>query len=89
MKWSQNSKELGFFTRLLDEAAPAERYRLAAAQIGHAEKAGSILHGSRSIIFMKARVGFPLLSLFSALSPRRRLVFVSGPASSRCRWKIP
>jgi putative FMN-dependent luciferase-like monooxygenase len=33
-------KRLGFFTRLLDQAAPAERYRLAAAQIVHAERCG-------------------------------------------------
>ena len=34
------TKRLGFFTRLLDQAAPAERYRLAAAQIVHAERCG-------------------------------------------------
>src|SRR4249920_4041488 len=33
-------KRLGFFTRLLDQAAPAERYRLATAQIVHAERLG-------------------------------------------------
>jgi putative FMN-dependent luciferase-like monooxygenase len=31
---------LGFFTRVLDQAEPAERYRLAAAQIAHAEACG-------------------------------------------------
>jgi putative FMN-dependent luciferase-like monooxygenase len=31
---------LGFFTRLLDQAAAAERYRLALAQIAHAENCG-------------------------------------------------
>src|SRR5262245_60739452 len=31
---------LGFFTRLLDQADPAERYRLATAQIVHAERYG-------------------------------------------------
>ncbi len=40
MKRSVNSKRLGFFTRLLDDAAPAERYRLAAEQIRHAERVG-------------------------------------------------
>jgi putative FMN-dependent luciferase-like monooxygenase len=40
MKRFENLKRLGFFTRLLDEAAPAERYRLAAEQICHAEAAG-------------------------------------------------
>ena len=33
-------KRLGFFTRLLDRVEPAERYRLAAAQIVHAERVG-------------------------------------------------
>jgi putative FMN-dependent luciferase-like monooxygenase len=33
-------KRLGFFTRLLDQADPAERYRLAIAQIIHAERFG-------------------------------------------------
>jgi putative FMN-dependent luciferase-like monooxygenase len=33
-------KRLGFFTRLLDHAPPAERYRLATAQIVHAERCG-------------------------------------------------
>ena len=31
---------LGFFTRLLDQADAAERYRLATAQIMHAERCG-------------------------------------------------
>src|SRR5215475_1637728 len=34
------SKRLGFFTRLLDQVDPAERYRLAADQILHAERVG-------------------------------------------------
>jgi putative FMN-dependent luciferase-like monooxygenase len=33
-------KRLGFFTRLLDQADPTERYRLATAQIIHAERFG-------------------------------------------------
>ena len=33
-------KRLGFFTRLLDQADPAERYRLATEQIVHAERLG-------------------------------------------------
>ena len=33
-------KRLGFFTRLLDQADPAERYRLATTQIVHAERFG-------------------------------------------------
>src|SRR2546428_3039587 len=33
-------KRLGFFTRLLDQADPTERYRLATAPIIHAERVG-------------------------------------------------
>ena len=33
-------KRLGFFTRILDDVAPGERYRLAQAQIVHAEAHG-------------------------------------------------
>lgn len=40
MKRFANLKRLGFFTRLLDEASAAERYRIAAEQIVHAEQAG-------------------------------------------------
>lgn len=36
----QRGLRLGFFSRLLDEAPPAERYRLALAQIRHAEACG-------------------------------------------------
>lgn len=37
---TQAPKRLGFFTRLLDQASPAERYRFATEQIVHAEKHG-------------------------------------------------
>ncbi len=40
MKRLPNLKRLGFFTRLLDQAGPAERYRLATEQIVQAEKSG-------------------------------------------------
>src|SRR5258705_6388747 len=33
-------RRLGFFTRLLDQADPAERYRLATEQIIHSEQLG-------------------------------------------------
>src|SRR5919112_4450410 len=37
---SSHRQRLGFFTRLLDQASAGERYRLAAEQIGHAERNG-------------------------------------------------
>src|SRR3982750_1897100 len=40
MPAAKSRQRLGFFTRLLDQASPAERYRLATAQIVHAERLG-------------------------------------------------
>ena len=40
MTTAKSSIRLGFFTRLLDQADAAERYRLAIAQIVHAERCG-------------------------------------------------
>jgi putative FMN-dependent luciferase-like monooxygenase len=40
MTTAASPRRLGFFTRLLDLAEPAERYRLATAQIMHAERLG-------------------------------------------------
>jgi putative FMN-dependent luciferase-like monooxygenase len=40
MPSAKSRQRLGFFTRLLDQAPPAERYRLATAQIVHAEALG-------------------------------------------------
>jgi putative FMN-dependent luciferase-like monooxygenase len=40
MSTSMPRQRLGFFTRLLDQASPAERYRLATEQIVHAEHIG-------------------------------------------------
>ena len=37
---TDNRKRLGFFTRLLDDVGPAERYRLATEQIIKAEEQG-------------------------------------------------
>ncbi|MDU6373043.1 MAG: putative FMN-dependent luciferase-like monooxygenase, partial [Bradyrhizobium sp.] len=37
---TQPTKRLGFFSRLLDQTTAAERYRLAAEQIVHAERHG-------------------------------------------------
>lgn len=37
---TRSSTRWGFFTRILDDAAPADRYRLAAEQIAHAERCG-------------------------------------------------
>ena len=40
MSTPMRRQRLGFFTRLLDQGSPAERYRLGTAQIVHAERLG-------------------------------------------------
>jgi hypothetical protein len=40
MSPTKRRQRLGFFTRLLDEGSPVERYRLGTEQITHAERLG-------------------------------------------------
>jgi putative FMN-dependent luciferase-like monooxygenase len=72
-----NSKRLGFFTRLLDSAPPAERYRLAAEQIRHAEKAGLDSAWIAQHHFHEAEGGLPapfaFLGFVAAQTSRIRL----------------
>src|SRR3954452_8383424 len=77
MKRPVNSKRLGFFTRLLDEAPPAERYRLAAEQIQRAEKAGLDSAWIAQHHFHEAEGGLPapfaFLGFVAAQTSRIRL----------------
>lgn len=77
MKRFANSKRLGFFTRLLDQAPPAERYRLAAEQIRHAEKAGLDSAWIAQHHFHEAEGGLPapfaFLGFVAAQTSRIRL----------------
>ena len=59
-------KRLGFFTRLLDEAGPAERYRLAAEQIVHAEAHGFDSAWVAQHHFHEAEGGLPAPLVFLA-----------------------
>ena len=72
-----NLKRLGFFTRLLDEAPPAERYRLAAEQIRHAEAAGLDSAWIAQHHFHEAEGGLPapfaFLGFVAAQTSRIRL----------------
>jgi len=72
-----SSKRLGFFTRLLDQAHPAERYRLATAQIIHAEKLGFDSAWVAQHHFHEAEGGLPaplvFLARVAALTERIRL----------------
>lgn len=77
MKRFANLKRLGFFTRLLDQASPAERYRLAAEQIRHAEKAGLDSAWIAQHHFHEAEGGLPapfaFLGFVAAQTSRIRL----------------
>ncbi len=70
-------KRLGFFTRLLDEVDAAERYRLAAAQIAHAERFGYDSAWIAQHHFHETEGGLPapfvFLSHVAAKTPRIRL----------------
>ncbi|MBS0224525.1 MAG: putative FMN-dependent luciferase-like monooxygenase [Proteobacteria bacterium] len=70
-------ERLGFFTRLLDDADAAERYRLAADQIAHAERFGFDSAWIAQHHFHEAEGGLPapfvFLSHVAARTPRIRL----------------
>ena len=59
-------KRLGFFTRVLDEAPPAERYRLATEQIVHAERCGFDSAWIAQHHFHEAEGGLPAPLVFLA-----------------------
>jgi len=60
------SKRLGFFTRLLDQATAAERYRLATAQIVQAERCGFDSAWIAQHHFHEAEGGLPAPLVFLA-----------------------
>jgi putative FMN-dependent luciferase-like monooxygenase len=59
-------KRLGFFTRVLDEASPAERYRLATEQIAQAERCGFDSAWIAQHHFHEAEGGLPAPLVFLA-----------------------
>jgi putative FMN-dependent luciferase-like monooxygenase len=77
MKRLANLKRLGFFTRLLDQATAAERYRLAAEQIVQAEKVGLDSAWIAQHHFHEAEGGLPapfaFLGFVAAQTSRIRL----------------
>src|ERR1700751_2362807 len=77
MKRLPDLKRLGFFTRLLDQATAAERYRLASEQIVHAEKAGLDSAWMAQPHFHEAEGGLPapfaFLGFVAAQTSRIRL----------------
>jgi len=63
---SPSTKRLGFFSRLLDDAPAAERYRLVADQIGHAEAFGFDSAWVAQHHFHEAEGGLPSPFVFLA-----------------------
>ena len=66
-------KRLGFFTRLLDQADAAERYRLATAQIAHAERFGFDSAWIAQHHFHEGEGGLPSPFVFLAQAAARTL----------------
>ncbi|HTR87991.1 MAG TPA: putative FMN-dependent luciferase-like monooxygenase [Reyranella sp.] len=73
-------KRLGFFTRLLDETDAADRYRLATAQIVHAENAGFDSAWIAQHHFHEAEGGLPspFVFLAHAAAATRRIRLGTG-----------
>ncbi|MFJ4284359.1 putative FMN-dependent luciferase-like monooxygenase [Paenarthrobacter nicotinovorans] len=67
----QGSKRIGFFTRLLDDAGPAERYRLALEQIQTAEAEGFDTAWVAQHHFNEAEGGLPAPLVFLAYAAAR------------------
>ncbi|MDU1806732.1 MAG: LLM class flavin-dependent oxidoreductase, partial [Bradyrhizobium sp.] len=74
---TQPTKRLGFFSRLLDQTTAAERYRLAAEQIVHAERHGFDSAWVAQHHFHEQEGGlpspFPFLAYVAARTSRIRL----------------
>ena len=80
---------LGFFTRLLDQADAAERYRLARRRSRTPSAAATTRPGSRSIIFTRTKAACRRPSCFSPRPLRAPHGFASGPGSSCLPLELP
>jgi hypothetical protein len=78
---------LGFFTRLLDVTTPAERYRLGAEQIVHAERCGFDSAWIAQHHFHEDEGGLPAPFVFLGHVAARTRASASARASSPCRWR--
>ena len=72
---------LGFFTRLLDQADAAERYRLATAQIMHAERCGFDSAWVAQHHFHEDEGGLPAPFVFLSQIAAGRRASAWGPGS--------
>ena len=64
--WQVTQKRFGFFTRLLDQVNPGERYRLALEQIVHAERCGFESAWVAQHHFLETEGGLPSPFVFLA-----------------------
>lgn len=81
-------KRIGFFTRLLDKAPAAERYRLATEQIRHAEVLGFESAWVAQHHFHEQEGGLPAPLVFLAHAGAHTQKSGWEPGSLPCRWKM-
>ena len=82
-------QRLGFFTRLLDQAPAAERYRLASAQIVHAERLGFDSAWVAQHHFHEPEGGLPAPLVFLALMAARTRRIRLGTAIITLPLELP
>ena len=84
-----NLKRVGFFTRLLDETSAAERYRLATAQIAHAERWGFDSAWIAQHHFHEGEGGLPAPFVFLAQAAARTSRIRLGTGIIQISARVP
>src|SRR3982750_1071603 len=82
-------QRLGFFTRLLDQVSPAERYRLATEQIAHAERLGFDSAWVAQHHFHEPEGGLPAPFVFLAHIAAQPPRIQRGPAITPLPLELP
>ena len=82
-------QRLGFFTRLLDQASPAERYRLANEQVAHAERLGFDAVWVAQHHFHEVEGGLPAPFIFLAQAAARTSRIRLGTAIITLPLELP
>jgi putative FMN-dependent luciferase-like monooxygenase len=86
---TKTRQHLGFFTRLLDQAPPAERYRLANEQVAHAEALGFDAMWVAQHHFHEAEGGLPAPFIFLAQAAARTSRIRLGTAIITLPLELP
>lgn len=89
MPQTKPRQRLGFFTRVLDQASPAERYRLGAEQIMHAERLGFDAAWVAQHHFHEPEGGLPAPFIFLAQMAARTSRIQLGTAIITLPLELP